>query len=58
MHLFTDEIDSVNDPDYEPVTSSTSSTSPEIRTIRIKKRRGNKKYMICVYRYIAMLYII
>ena len=23
MHLFTDEIDSVNDPDYEPVTSST-----------------------------------
>lgn len=52
MHLFTDEIDSVNDPDYEPVTSS---TSPEICIIRIKKSKGNKKYMICVYRYIAML---
>ena len=55
MHLFTDEIDSVNDPDYEPVTSLTSSTSPEICIIRIKKSKGNKKYMICVYRYIAML---
>lgn len=49
MLMFTDEIDSVNDPDYAPVTSP---TSPEIR---IKKSKGNTKYMICVYRYIAML---